>query len=148
MRTLKPDSVGLFRLLPFKMSATTLLWLTLFILCVLCLFAADDAMAAGTVDPAAPLEMLKTARSKAAASNLTQAQLTTGAGNIANMILIAMGVLGVGAASYSGYSLYNNIQQGEQARGSNMTYTVALVAGSMLTLTALIIGVVTNFVSA
>ena len=79
---------------------------------------------------AAPLDMLRTARTRAQASNLNVASATQGGTNVANIILIAMGVLGVGTASYSGYSLYNNIQQGEQARGSNATFTIAMIVGA------------------
>ena len=115
-------------------------WMFFIILCAVYLIGTGDASAAGAApDPSAPLEMLKTARTKAASA-------TTGAGNIVNMILILMGVVGTGTAAYSGYTLWNNIQQGEQARGSNMTYTIGLVGGAMLTLIAVVVGAVTNFI--
>ena len=126
-----------------------LMWASLLTFCAICLIGAGDALAGGGApDVAAPLDMLRTARTRAQASNLNVASATQGGTNVANIILIAMGVLGVGTASYSGYSLYNNIQQGEQARGSNATFTIAMIVGAMLTLIAVIIGVITNFVSA
>lgn len=138
--------------LPYKRDKTrneTRIYLTFFVvLCAIYLIGVGDALAAGAApDPSAPLEMLRTARQRAQASNLNVASATTGASNVANIILVLMGMVGVGASSYSGYSLYNNIQQGEQARGSNTTYTVALIVGAMLTLIAIIIGVVTNFIT-
>ena len=130
------------------MDATRIYWFFFATLCVMYLIGVGDASAAGAApDPSAPLDMLKTARTRAQASNLNVASATTGASNVANIILVVMGMVGVGASAYSGYSLYNNIQQGEQARGSNTTYTVALIVGAMLTLIAVIIGVVTNFIT-
>lgn len=123
-------------------------WMFFATLCAMYLIGVNDAWAAGAApDPSAPLEMLRTARQRAQASNLNVASATTGASNVANIILVGMGMIGVGCAAYSGYSLYNNIQQGEQARGSNTTYIIALVVGAMLTLIAVIVGVITNFVT-
>lgn len=138
---------------PYKEDSTTsktiMCWFFFIALCVMYLSGVDGALAAGAApDPSAPLDMLRTARTKAASSNLSVASTTTGAGNVANLILVAMGMIGVGCAAYSGYSLYTNIQQGEQARGSNTTYVIALVIGAMLTLIAIIVGVIANFVSA
>lgn len=152
MKLTETVEASLVNFLPYKIdkmrNETKIYWIFFVAMCAMYLIGVDDALAAGAApDPAAPLEMLKTARTKASTSNLSVASATTGAGNVANMILIAMGMVGVGASAYSGYSLYNNIQQGEQARGSNMTFTVALVVGAMLTLIAIIIGVITNFVT-
>lgn len=137
---------------PYKANSaantTAMYWIFFAILCAVYLVGIGHALAAGAApDPSAPLDMLKTARQRAQASNLNVTSATTGASNVANIILVGMGMIGVGCAAYSGYSLYNNIQQGEQARGSNTTFVVALVVGAMLTLIAIIVGVITNFVT-
>ena len=103
---------------------------------------------AAAVDPAAPIEMLKTARTKAGASSLNLTSVQTGAGNFSSLTLVIMGLVGLVAAGFSAWQLYNNINQGEQARGSNMTYGIAFIAGSALTVYAVFVGVVTNFISA
>lgn len=151
MKGIEVNRTQFMNFLPHKFDdaaqKTAICWMFFIILCAVYLIGTGDASAAGAApDPSAPLEMLKTARTKAASSNLSVASATTGAGNIVNMILILMGVVGTGTAAYSGYTLWNNIQQGEQARGSNMTYTIGLVGGAMLTLIAVVVGAVTNFV--
>lgn len=97
------------------------------------------------VDPSAPLDVLKTARDTAQNSNMNVEDVTTTGTNVLNIILIIFGVLGVALAGISTYKLYSNIQQGEQARGSNMSYIVGLIVGSMLTILAIIVGLVTTY---
>ena len=153
MEAVKATEASLMTFMPCKAgrmtSKETMYWLFFVILCAMYLIGIGDAFAAGAApDPSAPLDMLKTARQRAQSSNLSVASATTGASNVASIVLIAMGMIGVTAASYSGYSLYQNVQQGEQARGSNTTYVIALVVGAALTLIAVIIGVVSNFITA
>lgn len=124
-------------------------WLGLFALCAAYLGLSGSALAqatGSTPDVAAPLALLQTARTKAGNATLTATAAQTGLGNLANVVLVGMALVGIGAASWSGISLYGNVQQGEQARGSNMTYTIALIIGSFLTIIAIIIGVITNYV--
>lgn len=152
MKVKKTVEIASMEFLPCKKdkmtNETSIYWFFFVVLSVMYLIGVGDALAAGAApDPSAPLDVLKTARTRAQGSNLNVASVTTGGSNLANIILIVMGVVGIGASAYSGYSLYNNIQQGEQARGSNMTYSIALVVGAMLTLIVVIIGVVTNFVT-
>ena len=153
MEAVKATETSFMMFMPCKAGRTTsketMYWLFFVILCAMYLIGIGDAFAAGAApDPSAPLDMLKTARQRAQSSNLSVASATTGASNVASIVLIAMGMIGVTAASYSGYSLYQNVQQGEQARGSNTTYVIALVVGAALTLIAVIIGVVSNFITA
>ena len=102
-------------------------------------------MQAQAVDPSAPLDVLKTARQTASQSNLNVEDVTTAGGNILNIVLIVFGVIGVALAGISGYKLYNNVQQGEQARGNNASYIIGLVVGALLTILAIIVGVITTF---
>ena len=126
-----------------------MLW-ALFLMAVAAyLLCASHALAAGAAgDPSAPLDILKTARTRANGSTLNVASATTGGNNILNIIIIVMGLAGAAAASISGYALWNNIHQGEQARGSNTTYMIGTVMGAMLTIIMIIVGVVTNYVTA
>lgn len=103
------------------------------------------AKAQENVDPSAPLDVLKTARDTAANSNMNVEDVTTTGTNVLNIILIVFGVLGVALAGISIYKLYTNVQQGEQARGSNMAYVVGLIVGSLLTILAIIVGLVTTY---
>lgn len=99
----------------------------------------------GNVDPSAPLDVLKTARQTASNSNLNVASATTTGTNTLNIALIFFAVLGVILAGISGQKLYKNINDGDNARGSNASYIVALVVGALLTILSIIVGVITNF---
>lgn len=100
-----------------------------------------------TVQPEAPLTMLQTARSKAQNSSLNVQSAQNGGTNTLSTILIVFGVLGVACAGISGYKLWDNIQKGEQARGSNGACIGGIIFGSVLTIIAVIVGVVTNYVT-
>lgn len=97
------------------------------------------------VDPSAPLDVLKTARDTAANSNMNVEDATTAGTNILNIVLIVFGVIGVMCAGISTYKLYNNVQQGEQARGSNAAYIIGIIVGSLMTILAIIVGLVTTY---
>lgn len=97
------------------------------------------------VDPSAPLDVLKTARDTAANSNMNVEDATTTGTNVLNVALIVFAVIGVLCAGISTYKLYQNVQQGEQARGSNAAYIIGLIVGSLMTILAVIVGLVTTY---
>ena len=109
--------------------------------------AAEANTTSGTVDPSAPLDILRTARQTAASSNMNVASASTTGANVLNLAIIFFAVAGVVCSGISGQRLYKNIQEGDQARGSNFNYIMALVLGALMTILSVIVGVITNFVT-
>lgn len=98
-----------------------------------------------TVTPTAPLRALQTARNSAEQSNLNITSVQTTGNNLMSLIMIAAGVIGLGYALFSGIKLYKNVQDGDNARGSNMSYIIGLIIGSMITIICFIVGVITMY---
>lgn len=108
------------------------------------LTALSNAQAAD-VDPTAPLDVLKKAREAAGKSNINFEDATSTGQAATNLLLVTAVVIGFACALFSGVKLYNNIQAGDQARGSNILYIVGLAVGSLITIIGVIVGFFTNF---
>jgi p-aminobenzoyl-glutamate transporter AbgT len=105
------------------------------------------ALAAGggtTVDPSAPLQVLADAKAKAASSSLTSTDIATGGTNMANVIMVFAVVIGLALALWSGMSLYKSSQD-ENSRESPTRSIVGLVVGALITVIALVVGVIVNY---
>ena len=100
--------------------------------------------AAQTTDPAAPLDFLKTARSTASSSNLNTTSVTTFGGNIATIVAIAAGVVGLILAAVSGKKLYDAVQN-ENSRENVGASVAGLAIGALLTIIGIIVGATPNF---
>lgn len=99
----------------------------------------------GNVSPTQPLESLRRARSSAESSNMDITHVQTTGNNMSSLIMIVAVVIGLGLALTSGIKLYKNVQDGDNARGSNMAYILGLVIGSLITIICFIVGVVTIY---
>lgn len=99
----------------------------------------------GNVSPTEPLQSLRRARSDAQSSNMDITHFQTTGNNMMSLIMIAAAVIGLSYALFSGIKLYKNVQDGDNARGSNMSYIVGLIIGSMITIICFIVGVVTIY---
>ncbi|KFL87384.1 hypothetical protein AmDm5_3139 [Acetobacter malorum] len=97
------------------------------------------------VAPTSPLQSLKTARSNAESSNMDITHVQTTGNNMSSLIMIVAVVIGLGLALTSGIKLYKNVQDGDNARGSNMAYILGLIIGSLITIICFIVGVVTIY---
>jgi len=111
---------------------------------VVCLSALPAAAQTSTTDPAAPLDFLKTARSTASSSNLNTTSVTTFGGNIATIVAIAAGVVGLILAAVSGKKLYDAVQN-ENSRENVGASVAGLMIGALLTIIGIIVGATTNF---
>lgn len=103
-------------------------------------------LALADTDPAAPLDFLKSARTTASNSNLNTESAATFGGNIATIIAIACGVVGLGLAGVSGKKLYDAVSN-ENSRESVGGSLGGVVLGALLTIIGVIVGVVTNNVA-
>lgn len=99
---------------------------------------------AQTVNPAAPLEFLQSARSAAASSNMTSSGILSLSNTTANVLAAVMGAVGLTMASISGHSVYKGLSD-EQSRVSVGKSVMATIAGALLTIVGIGVGVVTNF---
>lgn len=99
----------------------------------------------GNVDPKEPLQSLRSARSYAENSNMDITHVQTTGNNMMSLIMIAAAVIGLSYALFSGIKLYKNVQDGDNARGSNMSYILGLFIGSLITIICFIVGVVTMY---
>lgn len=72
--------------------------------------SAVSALAQAQGDPLAPLSILKTAREKAASSQLNAANITTGGNNAGIVFTVIFAVVGMGLAGISGVKLYKSSQ--------------------------------------
>ena len=105
------------------------------------------AQAGGTTgDPSAPLDILKTARQKAASSSLNATNIATGGNNAGIVITILFAVVGIGLAGISGVKLYKSSQD-DNSRDDAGRSLVGLVVGSAITILGVIIGVVTTYMT-
>ena len=100
---------------------------------------------AQTIDPAAPLEILKKARETAAQSNMDAASATSGLASFTNVVVVAFTALGILLAGFSGHRLWKNVKEGDQARETNGQHLIGLVVGALLTIIGVIVGAITNF---
>lgn len=105
-------------------------------------FAWSTAMA--QTDPSAPLDFLKTARQTASNSNLNTTSVSTLGGNLATIIAITAGVVGLAIAGVSGKKLYDAVQD-ESSREKVGPSVAGLCVGALLTIIGIIVGAVTNF---
>ncbi|MFG1270591.1 hypothetical protein V5F40_21815 [Xanthobacter sp. DSM 14520] len=111
---------------------------------VVCFSALPAAAQTSTTDPAAPLDFLKTARSTASSSNLNTTSVSSFGGNIATIVAIAAGVVGLVLAAVSGKKLYDSVQN-ENSRENVGASVAGLAIGALLTIIGIIVGAVTNF---
>ena len=103
------------------------------------------AQGIGNVSPTEPLQSLRRARSDAQSSNMDITHFQTTGNNLMSLLMIAAAVIGLGYALFSGMKLYKNVQDGDNARGSNMSYIIGVVIGSMITIICFIVGVITIY---
>lgn len=104
------------------------------------------AQTSGGSTPQAPIQILQTARQNAATNGVKVDPTTvaTYGNNLGLITIVAFAGLGLIAAGWSSYKLWQNVHDGEQARGSNTGYVMGVVIGSLVTVTAAIVGLVTN----
>lgn len=99
-----------------------------------------------TGDPTAPLDILRTARQKAQSSQLNATNIATGGNNAGIVITIIFAVVGIALAGFSGVKLYKSAQD-DNAREDAGRSLAGLVVGSGITILAVIIGVVTTYMT-
>ncbi|MBS0987448.1 hypothetical protein JK182_01905 [Acetobacter okinawensis] len=100
-----------------------------------------------TVSPTAPLTGLETARSAAQSSNLNISNMQTTGNSWLSLIEIVFAVVGVSMAGFSAAKLYKNVQGGDSSRDSNFIYIMGFGIGSLMTIIAVLVGVVTTWVT-
>lgn len=100
-----------------------------------------------TVSPTAPLTGLETARSVAQSSNLNISNMQTTGNSWLSLIEIVFAVVGVSMAGFSAAKLYKNVQGGDSSRESNFIYIMGFGIGSLMTIIAVLVGVVTTWVT-
>lgn len=105
-----------------------------------------NAYSADDVDPAAPLPALKKAREVATQSNVNQDSVMDFLGITVNVITAAAGAFGLALAIKAGARLYKNVQDGDQGRYSNGSLVFSLVIGACITISAIIVAIITNFI--
>lgn len=105
-----------------------------------------DAMSAfaQSIDPAAPLDFLRTSREKAAASNLNVDSVTSGGGSLATIVAVFSAVVGLVLCAFSGHKLYRSVQD-ENSRESTGASIGGFAIGACLTIVGIMVGVVTGF---
>lgn len=123
--------------------------MVLFLLAAM-LLCADYALASTsslTVSPTAPLTGLETARAAAESSNLNISSMQTTGNSWLSMAEIIFAVVGVSLAGFSGVKLYKNVQGGDSSRESNFIYIMGFGIGSCLTIIAVLVAVVTTWIT-
>ena len=99
--------------------------------------------AAAQVDVSAPLAQLQSARDKAKNSNLQVSQIKSGSESLFDVLLIIAGLGGTALAGVSLYKLYQ-ASQDEQSRENVGRSIAGLVIGCLITILAIIVGLITN----
>lgn len=111
------------------------------------LLVAGGAHAQGTstTDVGAPLDQLKQARTKAENSALDAESAKSGATKVVDVLIYGAAALGLALALLSAYKLYKAAQEGEQSRESTGKSIAGLILGSLITVIAIVVGVVVNY---
>lgn len=106
--------------------------------------AVSKAIAAD-VDPAAPLDVIKTARTKAQNSTLNIESASTGGTRALQFAMIGAGVIGAIFVINSGIKLYLSAQN-ENSRESSGRSIIGLALGALISISLIVLGAGINYI--
>lgn len=108
--------------------------------------ASAYAVLAQSIDPTAPLDILKKAQDKAKTSSLKTDTIQSTMSGWAELAVLAGGLFGLFLALYSAYELYTSQGQERGQQGSWGGAMLRLIIGSLMTVFAVIVGFITTSV--